>query len=105
MLPPSSQPLARSAHDYQGGPLGLAALLKAMNPTEIAQGLVLAVRYMTGDREPQQGFDSVPLRSGAGSPPAYMPQGLYQGRGEYERAKGSNAVEYGRVERYTALSN
>ena len=109
VLPPSgaSQPLARSAAHYQGGILGLAALLKAVNPTEIIQGLVLAVRYITGDRAPQ-GFDSVPLRPGggsAGSPPAYMAPGLYQGDREYQRAKGSNAVEYGRVERYTPLSN
>lgn len=98
-----SQPLKSQAH-YHGGFLGIKALLAAMNPTEIASGLVLAVRYLVSSPQPQS-HDNVPLRQGvnASAPPPYMPQGRYQGLTNADRAHSPNGVEYGSVDRYSPL--
>ena len=102
ILPSSSS----SSAYYQGGFLGLAAFAKALNPTEIIQGLVLAVRYMVADPGTQAGHDGLPLQRGwnnvgSSAPPAYyMPpqEEQYQGSRGYEGgAKGTDPIEYGRV--------
>ena len=68
-----SQPLSRGAY-YQGGSIGSIALLKALNPTEIARGLVLAARYLLSSSQ-AKGYDNLPVRQGrnAGPPPVYVP--------------------------------
>lgn len=102
-----SQALKGGVH-YYGGFLGVKAFLAAMNPMEIAGGLVLAVRYLVSNPQPQ-GHENLPLRQGrdTGVPPPYMPQastnGPYQGRADSGREYSPNPVEYGRVDRYTPL--
>ena len=98
-----SQSSKGGAH-YCGGFLGIEALLAAMNPMEIARGLVLAVRYLVSSPQPQ-GYDNLPLRQSgtAGSPPPCMPQASNDARDQQGRAYSLNPVEYGRVDRYTPL--
>lgn len=102
-----SQPHKGGAH-YYGGLLGVEALLAAMNPMEIASGLVLAVRYLVSSPRPQA-YDDLPLRQGRDanlSPPDRQQASnnwRYQGPSDIEREHSPNPVEYGRVDRYTPL--
>ena len=84
--------------------MGINALVAALDPMEIASGLVLAVKYLVSNPEQQpQGHEHVPLRRGG--PPAYMSQATNRGRYGYGDggAHRPNAVEYGRVDRCTPL--
>ena len=102
-----SQPFKGGAH-YQGGFLGVKVILAAMNPTEIASGLVLAVRYLISSPRPQA-YDDELLGQGrdASVLPPYKPQasndGRYQGPADNEREHRQTSIEYGRVDRYTPL--
>lgn len=87
---------------YQGGPLGIRALLMALNPMEIARGLVLAVRYLITST-PTQDYNSMPLQQGVNADlsPAYSPHVRYDTHSGIEPAHSLNGAEYGHVERYT----
>ena len=71
---------------------------------EIANGLILAVRYQLSNSQPQR-YNSLPLQRGGntGLPPAYTLPEQYQRPGEPERAYSPNPVEYGHVESYTPI--
>lgn len=90
--------------NYRGGTLGVRALLMALNPMEIARGLVLAARYLVSN-PPARDYNSVPLqqRVSKNSPPSSVPQAGYDAQSEIERAHSSGGVEYGHVERYTPV--
>lgn len=103
-----SQPLDGGAH-YHGGSLGTKALLAALNPTDIARGLVLAVRYLVSSPQPQA-YGSLPLRQSGNVnvPPPYVPQDssnsqYSQQSRDVRREHSPDSVEYGRVDRYTPL--
>ena len=89
---------------YQGGPLGIRALVMALNPMEVARGLAVAVRYLFSNPAPQN-YDSLPLQQGVNTnlPPAYVPRGRDDNHSRIERAHNPSVVEYGLVERYTPV--
>lgn len=102
----ASQPVGAGAR-YHGGFLGVKALLAALNPTDLASGLVLAVKYLFSSPDPLRGYDEMPLRQGrdAGAAPACDSQApSNDARYQEGRGHSPNPVEYGRVERYTPLS-
>lgn len=91
---------------YHGGFLGIKALLAALNPMDIASGLVLAVTYLFSSPEPSRGYNALPLRQtrNASAPPAYYPHAPSDYAGYQEgRGHSPDPIEYGRVERYTPL--
>ena len=98
---------------YYGGHLGVKAFIAAVNPVDIVQELVQAVRYMmAGQRTPK--YDTAvalePLGYGqaggnsSASPPPYVPaNATYEGAVAPQREPSPSSMEYGTVDGYTPL--
>ena len=95
-----SQSFKRSVH-YQGGFLGIKAFVAALNPMEIAKGLVLAVQYSSSYPQPQGNGNLRPLNV----LPRYTPQAPSVNNAEHHQGQAwrPDTIEYGRADRYTPL--
>ncbi|KAM0799395.1 organic solute transporter Ostalpha-domain-containing protein [Usnea florida] len=95
-----SQHFKPSVH-YQGGVYGIKAFTAALNPLDIAEGLVLAVRYFNSHPQPQgngnqQHLNILPIHSPQA--PSLDNAGHHQGQ-----IWRPDSIENGRADRYTPL--
>ena len=75
--------------------------MAALNPMEIAKGLVLAVRYSTSYLQPQGHGNPQPLNVLS----IYTPQARSANNAGHHQGQAwrADSVEYGRTDRYTPL--